>query len=376
MVLIYNLSWQSSGNRHLSVPSAPPVGTDQLLTALLELNKHSKNPLALFLSHKYTIESFQTHGVNALKGVDIERYNLLKHVNERLPDDKKLELYLTSLHLQVNYNDLAADCDGWPWNTKSFYSSDSSQDSDCPAVQAKRKNKTDRWEEMEGEREITFGDVLVIHDGTRHRDTLDRLSCGDFTEFIDPNSIEQTMDWDDLKAWGNDREVEKSGPTGNEGSTKTTIYNKYILVFWPKPADLFEQNVLFNLAEAFKLHLASYKLDDRDKCLYKFKMLFKRLKHYVDKEEYCRLGDSLISQLINVLIELEQKELLKYFVAHLLKGLSYGEKVKRGLVQLVHKFGFGEFREALEALLEPFNIKEVHINLKFVKVNVFLELDY
>ena len=359
---------------NLSFPSAPQVGTDQLLTALLELNKHTKNPLALFLSHKYTIESFQTHGVNALKGVDIERYNLLKHVNERLPDERKLEFYLSSLHLQVNYNDLAADCDGWPWNPKSFYSSDSSVDSDSPTVQAKRKNKTDRWEEMEGERDITFGHLLAM-DGTRCRDKPDNLSCDDFTEFIDPNSIDHTMDWDDLKAWGNDREVEKSGPTGNEGSTKTTVYNKYILMFWPKPADLFEQNVLFDLVEAFKLQLASYKLDDMDKCLYKFKVLFKRLKHYMDKDGYCRMGDSLISQLMAVLMELEQKELLKYFVAHLLKGLGYGEKVRHGLVQLVHTFGFEEFKEAFEVLLEPFNTKAVDRNLKFVKVNVLLGLN-
>ena len=61
----------------------------------------SKQYMSMLLDHKYTPNSFETNGIKAFKGVDNERYNLLKHANECLPIERQFGFFIAHAKLKV-----------------------------------------------------------------------------------------------------------------------------------------------------------------------------------------------------------------------------------------------------------------------------------
>ncbi|RLN86246.1 hypothetical protein BBJ28_00008397 [Nothophytophthora sp. Chile5] len=59
----------------------------------------------LLLSHEYTNKSIEGMGSGALKGMDRERFKLLNDVNNALPEDKKLRLFIAKLKHKIDYCD-------------------------------------------------------------------------------------------------------------------------------------------------------------------------------------------------------------------------------------------------------------------------------
>ena len=81
--------------------------TDQLSNVFDNLVSFDK-PLAITFDHKYTHESISTSGINALKGIDADRFNLLKSASMSLPDEKQFCFYIVKASLilvQTNYDE-------------------------------------------------------------------------------------------------------------------------------------------------------------------------------------------------------------------------------------------------------------------------------
>jgi len=68
VVLVYNLTWQ--GNNNLVDASFLAANSDlisRMAPTLKRFNSVVKIPLAFILNHNYTIKSFETNGIKALK---------------------------------------------------------------------------------------------------------------------------------------------------------------------------------------------------------------------------------------------------------------------------------------------------------------------
>ena len=110
VTLIYNLC---CSERELN-ESAYDISSglmDSMKQALDGLNQ-SACPIALFFEHHYTQNSFLMNGVNALKGVDKERFVLIKKANDLLGAERKSRFYLVQAALEVIDGDMFVDCDG------------------------------------------------------------------------------------------------------------------------------------------------------------------------------------------------------------------------------------------------------------------------
>lgn len=191
MVLIYNLCWKNgngiSNNNEKSVEAMTKC-----------LNELKKSPVALFLEHKYTEESLETNGIKALKGIDNDRYNLLKNASDKLPADKQFDFYVVRGALEIED---APDAD----------------------MVIDRSTKIENIFNSNG------------HDYTLNRYSFRPVNLDFFQLIIDPNQrINHQVDLDDSDEWGNDVEVEQEEYTGNAAGTRTTTYHKCFLGFWHK----------------------------------------------------------------------------------------------------------------------------------------------
>jgi hypothetical protein len=102
VALTYSLCWQNNGNgigRQISNESIP----EKILGVFKRLSKRPYS-IEVLLEHKYTRQSLDTNGIRALKGRDIEWFNLLNEVSDRLGTDEKLSFHIASAELQIEYN--------------------------------------------------------------------------------------------------------------------------------------------------------------------------------------------------------------------------------------------------------------------------------
>ena len=85
--------------------------SNQLLPVFDILNRKEYH-LGIILDHQYTSQSFQKNGARALKGIDNDWFNLLDHVNSRLPPHRQLSFYVCHASLVISsYDTNMADSD-------------------------------------------------------------------------------------------------------------------------------------------------------------------------------------------------------------------------------------------------------------------------
>ena len=107
LVLIYNLCWADGNGTCLNNESL----AERMKESLGILNE-SRFPIAMLLDHKYTEQALKTNGLKALKGIDNDRFNLLKHASDMLPLNKQSSFYLICATYFVCADDMLADCHG------------------------------------------------------------------------------------------------------------------------------------------------------------------------------------------------------------------------------------------------------------------------
>lgn len=146
VALIYNLC---CAERELN-ESAYDISSrlmDNMKQALDGLNQ-SVCPIAMFFEHHYTQDSFLMNGVNALKGVDKERFVLIKKANDLLGDERKSRFYLVQAALEVIDGDMFADCDGGLDYAESEIAEEDKVEYDGPGPKSKR------WDECNADPRI------------------------------------------------------------------------------------------------------------------------------------------------------------------------------------------------------------------------------
>ena len=395
LVLIYNLCW-INGNG--SSPNDPSL-VEKMAQSLSVLNE-SINPLAMFLDHKYTAQGFKTNGINALKGVDNDRYSLLKNASDKLPEGKQLSFYIARANLKILDEDTTAcsdnegddDDDEEDEEEKNFkkldldkqlllyydkeddYGADDeatdsySEDSEKETSDERSENKSDRW--YEHERTTMVEKFYDFSKSLKNISAIEsEFELGCFAEVIDPSKdVGEKLDPKNAKTWGDDdKTVEKSGYTGNEGATRTTIYHKYMLVFWPKLNEL-ETLILIHfklgldkLTKSFKPSAGKDSKEGR-KFSSEFSLLIKRMKENKEKGRLPTVWFDEQRRIIEFLVYLKDIELAKVFVGKIMS------KSSRNLVKLIKLFGWDQLGESMKQLMLPVTFKNIDENCALVKV--------
>jgi predicted 2-oxoglutarate/Fe(II)-dependent dioxygenase YbiX len=146
VALIYNLC---CAERELN-ESAYNVSSglmDDMRQALAGLSE-SACPMAVFFEHHYTQDSFLMNGVNALKGVDKERFVLIKKANDLLGTERKSRFFLVQAALEVIDGDMLAGCYGALSCAESEIAEEDKVEYDGPGPKSKR------WDECNADPRI------------------------------------------------------------------------------------------------------------------------------------------------------------------------------------------------------------------------------
>ena len=192
VAVVYNICWVKPG----PAPSAasPHTSSFQVASILAEWDLTTHSKFAFCLEHQYTYQGLFGNGVAALKGNDKTRVNVLLDANSMLNQNKRINIYVALAVHEIVYS---GSCDhhyfrGYGHNSEDWELSDDRFD-------------ISHWFDVNGH-EIKaeyFVEVDI------EKDFLNEFWADDKTAKT---------------------EVEY---TGNEGATKTTVYNGCIVAFWP-----------------------------------------------------------------------------------------------------------------------------------------------
>ena len=467
LVLIYNLSWADGNGTCLN----NELLAERMKESLSVLNE-SPLPIAMILDHRYTEQALKTNGLKALKGIDNDRYNLLKRASDKLPLNKQSNFYLINAIMFINAEDTLAGCDGYRCgerpssdddsdyqgrrygyfdddededeyddsgddtgfdddkrNPNSYFkydlkdnkpsskpslpqkviqradtsssscssSDDSSDESETPRngkkscgkschcnsedtdneVRSKKSQKKEKiWETTDTDFDVCkfydFSNKISAKDQAKIKKELELKA---FVDIIDPHSkdFEAKIDLENRKIWGRHTNIDKSGPTGNEGATKTTVYEKYFLVFWPNMNEYKTLTMIshkFGLEKLLEMPSRDYATDP--KFINDFKYLLITMKHANDRKTLFLdvVSDDTV-KILNILYALKDLDLAKLFFGNICSFI-YG-KMHMPLVNCIKLFGYDRLRESLKSVLLPISGFRFGDNCKLVNVmNFFL----
>ena len=95
LVLTYSLCW----SKDTKCPIKEAMGHTLMCNALGDL-EDSYEDVAILLDHRYTESSLLYHGVNALKGLDRDRFDMLKNANNKLPENRQYGFFIVKATLE------------------------------------------------------------------------------------------------------------------------------------------------------------------------------------------------------------------------------------------------------------------------------------
>lgn len=185
------------------------LNADESVLKAMETLKNNEKSIGILLENCYKHEMFQEDGIEALEGIDKERYNFLQSVNERFAADERFEFNVAHLRLTVEYQD------------ENDHPRHCNDDQDFQV--SSRETEVVEWFDADGKsmgelQEIEFNSKLFdyVIDVTRARVLRDR----DFDKDKTFGSMDVNEDFD-----GN--------PKFND-CTMTTVANRYLMILVPK----------------------------------------------------------------------------------------------------------------------------------------------
>jgi hypothetical protein len=264
---------------------------DETFTCLKSLLACKKNfRLGIMLDHSYTHSSLSKNGVRALKGIDNERYNLLREANERIQGEneaKTLNFYICDVEMFVQVYERNwihfDDCCDASYYFRNNGNSRWSEESD-------RKGLVKYWYDVNGQRVfekieigIHFFDEILVPCFTdkdksqikkddeenkalveEKEDDKSLISDEDEQNDVDKEdenvsyescearkqAFSKNTDCNNLQNWVKRREI-NAVTMGNEpGIAQLTTYGKYMLVIWP---NVFESEIVDVFTKFIKL---------------------------------------------------------------------------------------------------------------------------
>ena len=339
LALVYSLCWvddcETDSSSNSSSNNEEMVAClHQLLTTCGE----EDNKIGFMLEHKYTVASMRQNGVKALKGIDSDRFKLLKQANSKLPVEKQVSFYIVNASLIIESYDVSGRTN---WRCKP-YEEESDNLSDPVGY---------NWEQLERSAEIN---EWYDEEG---RPCLQNkmISLDSFRILMDP-SLDESADIDDENIWGNHRFVDfDDSYMGNAEMHKTTKYSKYILVFWLRGDEFFEL-LKIDKNEAVNRLYQVYETKFNDE---EFLKNFRELIKHSSTGNFASVSNNKI---MSMLEKVNDFSLVKAF----LKNLSSCSTKK--LADVIFKFKWNLIKSDLLTLLKP-SYGKIAANCDIVKVS-------
>lgn len=322
LALIYSL-YSSDGDQFTTMrDDGDIVKCREILNGL----KSSMNTIGIMLEQKYTLALFNENGVEALKGVDYDRYVFLRNSNYHLPFDEQFEFNIAHVCLESTEYREKASQGVLVWNesgVKVIFKAD-------------------------GDLLAEFGD-----------DEGFKLDA--FSYVIKPKILKMLVeeDFKDWKSFGvNDMVIKRLNNNGNNGCVhKRTFYNSYMLIMVPKKF-MFEFYLKTNLNLAVGYIEQSKNLAKEEK--------IKLYKQVVERWNSKNLLKEYANQVLLSSKELDAADLAIDFLSKFSK-LSESFLATIGII-----FGAFGWDKVYAAVSRHFNIKsslELKNSLKLTQVN-------
>lgn len=311
LVLVYSLC---SGDEQLTCLHANEA-IEKISELFVKMSQITK-PLGILLEHQYTHESLSKNGCKSLKGLDMDHFNILKTANDKLDATNQMCFYI------VNAQYVLERRDGWDdyyknsdlekslrklrkekkdLDVSSCSDSSCDSDSDYDDVNSTRKSRhIGKWYDLEGK-------PFLVKSHFRELDVPFKF----FSRIININT--DLLNGDDIKKWNfADADIEY---TGNEGSTQTTRYHRYLLTFWPKKQEF---KIITRISRGFATNILR---DSLDKITTKRAEFIENIKFLLNKlnDSFIKWhpGGSVNEKICEMLEILKEKELYKLFLEKL-----------------------------------------------------------
>ena len=309
---------------------------------------NTNNKIGLLLEHKYTISSLKNNGVKALKGIDNDRYNLLKTANKRLPKTKELCFNIINASLVINSMD--------DWGNRR--DANTSYDDECSGSpkgiyeESDRSTDINEWFDANGETVLAKAHY--------------RTSLYTFKLIVNPKSDSKSVeDIEHDTMWGNQRYISIDSYTGNEGMGATTTYNTYFLMFYPKSQQF---NTLLDMKQSDAIDYL-YERRETDCKNPEYRNQFALV---AEKWKDASYNDYSIEEK-NKVVEILEKVGDVELVRRVLSGKAVHEA--KELAKLISKYKWSELKESLLKNLLKSTFRRVPDNVALIKVefkiNVF-----
>ncbi|KAE8231631.1 hypothetical protein CF326_g3354 [Tilletia indica] len=189
LALVYSICWPA--NTKQPPPSLSRDSQTPMLRALAELAEEDRD-FHYYFEHSYTQKSISELGIGCLKGQDRARVANLRTANNALPPQQQFTFYLIRGQRATSY-----------------YGMDYSHDGD-------------EWEESDSPRHI-YSSPISLNGRILATSEIDL----DDANVLNPDNLTR------IERWSGHRTTTYEGNLGNEGPTKDTRYEKYLLLAWP-----------------------------------------------------------------------------------------------------------------------------------------------
>ncbi|KAE8265659.1 hypothetical protein A4X09_0g6570 [Tilletia walkeri] len=190
LALVYSICWPAKNNQ-----SSLSLSRDKqtlMLEALAELADDDRE-FHYYFEHAYTPKSINELGVGCLKGQDRARVAHLRTVNAALPPHQQFNCYLVRGQRTARY----------------FGSGGPPEDCD--------------WEETDDTNSYSFSSLTALDGRVLVKSAI----------HLDDSNVLNPDDSTKRQRWRGHRTITYEGYLGNEGPTKDTRYEKYLLLAWP-----------------------------------------------------------------------------------------------------------------------------------------------
>ena len=377
-VLVYDLCWESGNGVCLNDGSS----VASMASALSILNE-SFVPLALFLDEKYTDKSFQSKGIKALKGVDSQRFNLLKKASNKLSDDKKSScfyIFKASLKVEdidfrrVYYTNTSLDDEAKKKTEKEDELSDNSDSDESDESECDDYESSYDSCYSSDNKKLNI-DALFDSGGKLYKDV--KLEFDFFKEIINSkNDVKKTCDIEKIKWW--DKHVQLYDETNrydsNYDSYVTTIYQKYFLMILPKAKEL---KLAFDLSVSHGVDKALEKFSnssDPESVKYLLNSINKQAKAkskkgYGDPKSQLKqlITSDQTNKILDILIALNDVSLVQLFTSCFDKYIEIDFEV---LTRLLEHFRFEALKPIFKEFVFPNNKKNISVNCRLIEVSI------
>ncbi|RKP18171.1 hypothetical protein ROZALSC1DRAFT_30108 [Rozella allomycis CSF55] len=335
LALVYSICWPKDmiNFRQLDDGSA----MEKLKDLFTKLDTH----FFMFFNHEYTASALTQRGIDALKGIDRDRFTLMNSANKKA--NEKLVMHIVKVALENDYYDVSG----------------SQCHDDCEWESNRSVQNVRDWRSMDGRlisekwKTVSFSDNMLNPDDA----TLSQL-------------------------WGTGN-VTYEGYLGNESATKSTKYERYALVAWPQDQsfEYFTEFIGTQYAITWSLMKDPERLHETLQALIKMEKEENndpsiRFYNLGSKRESLEL--SLFEKICEALTKKKDIELVRLFFFDIVKTLKFHEseifRVVDAIIELVVCFSVEVMLPIVSVVLKDSTQKYLHLRCLIAREKSFSSL--